>query len=816
MHTRRSRSVGLSVAVAVALGIGAAVAVLSVLQDVFVGSRPYAAADRLVILENSGAYVLAGHKVDMPELSWPDFSDLESQQSAFSDLGGIGRFEQTIWDTGDRARSVSRVSVTAHLMALLGARARVGRVLVERDFEPGAPAVAVVTEGLWRRQLGSDPRVVGRVVHVDGRPFTLVGVVADDVVGFLRERTSLFEERDQNDCVVVPEVPGAGGPRERLLAVLRANRGLPALTVVGRLRPGVSVASAEQQIRTIGQRLARAYPATNGGREIRGSALTEWRTRRVSHLRPMLLSAAVLALLVACASAIGLIVTDAIRRAPEMAVRHALGASRGRLVRLVLWRTLWWTLPGGALGVLLSGVALEWIGVPGLAGGPAVLLPAALVLLAGATGLTVLVALVLGGIAALSLQHQGLALGLQEGGHLVSLGRGRRRALALVVTVQIAAATSLGLVSGLLLRSMANILNVDMGFQAGQSFVVRVFLSEGPYRASDERSTFLDDALARVRALSTVASAGLSDAPPLSGVAVMVGGDLFLEIPGRPPAALGPTIAQDVTPGYFETIGMRMSRGRAFSDDDSRAKAPVIVVDEAFCREHLGSADPLAAGIRADGTLLRIVGVVRDVHQEGPVEGTQATLYLLRSRIQSNASFAHLVVRPSGSTREAMDDVVGTLVRMDPRVAVDEPQTLDTLFAKTIADRERTLRLIVLAVSIVFLLTAFSVTGALGEFVENRTREIGLRKALGASRRRVVLVVCRSVGLACAGGIVVGGFAGWSLAWTLSSELFGLDAGDPVSIAAALACVVALGVMAAAGPLRRAMAIDPASALRSL
>lgn len=805
----------MSVAIAVALGVGANVAVLSVLHNVFVGSQPYVDIDRLVLLENRGAYDLGLRKVEMPELSWPDYRDLDAQQRTFSAIGGISRSDRTIWDTGDRVRSTRRVFVTPKLTQLLGARAQIGRTLSDGDFEPGAAPVALVTEGLWRSQLGSDPRLVGRIVRVDGVTFTLVGVVADDVVGLLRERKNVFEEVDQNECLVIPLVPGSGGRMERILALRRENRALPMLTVVGRLRPGVSLDSAQTDVRTITQRLARDFPDTNSGRETRALALKEWQTRHVKHMRPMLLAVAILALLVACASAVGLMMADAVRREPEMAVRHALGASRAHLIGLVLQRSIWWTLPGGLLGLVFAWGALTWVEVADGGGSPVLRLPIGPGLLAGAAGLTALAGLALGGVGVWVLRYQNLTLGLKEAGRSISFGRRRRLILGVLLSIQVATATSLGLVSVLLFRSMANIYGVDLGFQAGQSFVVRLWLPEEHYRTADEKSAFFDNALTRVRAVPGVESVGIADAPPLSRVMVTMGGDIALEVPGRPPEALGPLVAQRVSPGYFESVGMRIKRGRAFSEEDARGNAPVVVVDEAFCRTRLGSADAMQAGIRMGGRRLSIVGVTADVRYGGPAEDATATLYVLRRQVRP-APLGYFVVRPSGPTHDVMERVVGELGRIDRRVVVDDPQTLQSLFTKTIVARQRTLRLLTLAAGVVLLLTAFSVSGALSEFVENKTREIGLRKALGASSLRTVLLVCKYVGVPCVGGLLFGCIGGWVLARMLSSELFGLDAADPSTVVATVISQVALGVVAAAGPLRRAICIDAAGALRAL
>ena len=550
----RSTHVAVSITLVVALGIAASVVVVSVLRQAILGSSPYADPAGLVVLENRGAYHLGLRKIEMPELSWPDFQDLAAQQQVFSAIGGVTRADRTVWDPGTRKRSVERVYVTAHLFQALAPTPRVGRLLNDTDFQTGAPAVALMTASLWRAQLGSDSRAVGRVVHVDGQPFTIAGVVDDDVMSSLRPRTTLFDSRHDNQALVLPIVPGSGGPMERLRALRRQNRSLPMLTVVARLKPGRSVPEAEQEVHTIARRLAGEYPSTNGGRTTEALSLTEWRTRAVAYLEPVLLAVAALAWLAACASAAGLVLADAIRREPEMAVRHALGASRRRLVRLILWRSIRWTVPGGFLGMALAWAAVMWV-APGPGAGPIPIHLFEPSVLAQAAGLTALAGLAFGGIASWLLFRQDLALGVKEAAHSALPGPRRRFLLQAVITFQMAAATALGLVCALLIRSMVNIVGVDLGFDPGQTFIVRVFLPDQGFHTAADQSTFLDRALTQVRSLPGVASAAISNTPPLSGVVVTTGGSYRLEEPGHPSKALGPLITQCTPPGTLSRLG---------------------------------------------------------------------------------------------------------------------------------------------------------------------------------------------------------------------------------------------------------------------
>jgi len=534
-------------------------------------------------------------------------------------------------------------------------------------------------------------------------------------------------------------------------------------------------------------------------------------------MRPMLLSVAVLALLAACASAAGIVLADAIRQQPEMAVRHALGATRRRLVWLAIGRTLCWTVPGGLSGVILAWTVLEWIGASGAGHGSNPLSELDwLFIAASAIALTGAAGLLLGGLAALLVGDRTLALGLKEAEQAHSPSRRRRLALAAIVSVQIAAATSLGVVSGMLIRSMVNLVNVDLGFEPAQAFLVRVFLPDDQYGTREEQSVFFENALARVRAVRGVASAGISNTPPLSRVVVTSGWNYLLETPGRTPEALGPLVTQYVSPGYFESIGMRVNRGRGFTDEDYRAAASVIIVDEAFYRVHVRGGDALEVSIRMGGTPFHIIGVMHDVRQDGPIENARPTLYVLRDKRHTPAAFGHFVVRPSAATTAVMQRVVSEVVALDRRVVVDDPQTLRGLLAAGLAQRQRTLRLLALAAAVVFMLTWFSVTGALGDFVENKRREMALRKALGASQRDTILLLANYLAVPSLIGLLLGCVAGLLLARTLATELFGVAPTDPATVAAAVAALLMVGVVAAAGPISRAIAVDPSRALRAL
>lgn len=815
MGLGRSRSwrVTSSVAIVVALGIAANIAILALLRQALFGSSPFPDPGGLVVVENQGQYDIGIQKMDLPELSWPDFEDLSRAQHTLNGLVGLTGIDRTTWDAGSRMRSVQRVMVTQGLFSLLGVRTRLGRTLSDRDFDVGAAPVVVITESLWRSQLGSDPNIVGRATHVDGTLVSIVGVIPDDAIAMLRERRALFDRGDSAETLVAPMIAGGAGRRDRLLWFRRQNRNLPMLTVVGRLKAGVSAGDADRDLNAISSHLSEQYPETNKSRRARALAFTEWRARHVKHIQPLLLAIGALAWLAACASAAGTVVADAIRRIPEVALRQALGASRRSVAWLVARRALQWTVPGGIAGLGLAVLIGVWMSPESAVTAAAHLLDARLI--SRAAVLTILAAVLLAVLAGSVLLRQNTLFAFREAAHASSPNRRRRTLFAVMVALQIGAATSMGLMCALLIRSMINLIGVDLGFDARNAFIVRVFLPEDFYTTTESQLKFFDTAMTRVRSLADVRSVSTSNTPPLSRVVVTSGGDYSLEVPGRTPHAMGPLITQYVSPGYFGSLGMRMVRGRGFTEDDYRAGSAVIVVDEAFCRVHLRDADPLATGIRMDGTLFRIAGVVHDVRPDGPTGDFRPTLYVLRDRRQPAQLLGHLVVRASKATRQLQDSVVAMIAGIDHRVTVDEPQPLEGLLADTLTQRRMILQILSLASLLVFLLMAASVGGVLTEFVVDRTRDLAVRRALGASPKDTAILLAMHITVPLFVGLILGCLAGWTLAHSISSQLFGVLPADLPAMIATLAAVLGISLVAAAAPLRRALCIEPAFALRA-
>lgn len=824
-HLRRSPGLAASVAVTVGLGVGANMAVLALLGDVFLPRTPYRDAGQLVVLENTGPYTFGGslpQGLEDDRLSFPDFQDVEAGQRSLAAIGGFTE-GIAVLTGGERPRAVSRVLVTPRLMDVVEVSPLQGRLFAPADFADGTAApVALVTDDLWRTALGANPRVVGSLIRLDEQPFTVVGVIPSSTIALLMKRRGLLDEGLLDRCVVTPLLPGQAGESELILNYSRTQRDSPALRAVGRLRPGQTVQAAQADLAGLAARLREAHASTNAKRGVHAVALDRWRASEVRSLLWMLAAAAALAFFVACGNAAGLVLAKSVRDEPELAVRQALGAGPAQLLRLVLVRTVVWALPGALLGFVFATGTVALVRWGASAGaeqlgevrfGPLVV--------GGGIILTLLAGVVIGGVAAWSLRRQGLVEALREGGPAASGGRRRHHITAVLVAMQVAAATTLAIGAALLVRSMWNVVTADRGFELDRGFVVQVRLPRSKYPSGTEHAAFYQKALARVRALPGVASAGVSASPPLTDTAVMLSGGLNVTTPGGR-QVLERLNGQFVTNGYFEALRMRLVRGRFFSEADEQANAAVAVVDEAFSRAYLKGADPLASTLTFGSATLAIVGVVGDLRQatQRVPEGVRrsdvaGTAYLLYKRFWRPSPWSFLVVRAQGNPAPLTEAAVRELLMVDGRACLDEPRTFARLFARRLAERRRILSLVGGFALIVLLLTALSLTAALSQFVEGRARDIAIRFALGASRKSVLALTARHIGVAVVIGLAAGLGGAVLLARALSTQLYGMEATDATTLGAAGLALAALALAAAVGPLWRASRLSPALILRA-
>ena len=818
---RQARGAVASLTLAIGLSVGANLAVFTQLHEVIAPESPFADPQNLLVIEHTGRYSKDEDPTDpySRRLSHPDFRDLEQQQRSFSAFAAVDISWTGLMWGADRPRAVSRMFVWPHTLEVLGVVPTIGRGFGRTDFESGAEGVALLTEGVWRRYFAADARVVGRSIHIDEQPFSVVGVVPDDVSEMLQPRTRLFTGNRNNLWVITPFVPGSAGEEEGVLRFLRSEQGrnLPSLLVLGRLSAGVSRADADTELSLIGARLRQEVPSRPRDFSLRGVPFRAWRTAPVRPLLLMLTVAAALTLLVACANAAGLLMAESVRRAPEFATRLALGATAGHLARVVAARSLVWCLPGGLAGLVLANgivAVLAWA-TPG--GGEPIHIGKWLLIINA--GLTVIVALISGAAALWVLRGQHLSQCLREGAQTLA-GQPRGRAAMALLTIQVAAGVALAFGAGLLLRSIWIVSTADYGFDREHGFVVDVRLPRSRYRSTAEQFEFYRQAVSRVRSLPGVAAAGMSSSPPLTQAVTTLSGSLRLTTPTET-RSIEHLNVQFVSSGYFEALGVKLLRGRLFSTEDERTGGAAVIVDETFCSRFLASSDPLSAVLWFGQDSLRVVGVVGDTRQS--VDGNAAsrmmtddgTVYVPLARDAQPPTWRFLVIRTSRRPAQVAGGAVDVITALDPSAFIGAPKSFNELIAaRTEAQRKLSVLLATMA-AIVLLLMAASLTGALSQLVTLRSRELAIRYCLGAGRHHIIGLTLQHLGLTLGGGLFLGVGAGLLISRALTSQLYGIQSTDAWTFVCVLAIITALGILAAVGPLRRAFRIDMAATLRS-
>ncbi|HEV7668452.1 MAG TPA: ABC transporter permease [Thermoanaerobaculia bacterium] len=781
-------SLTLIAVVALALGIGANTAIFSVVQAVLLKPLPFPEPDRVIRLID-----VAPDKLRAGATSPPDFADWQAQNRAFSHLAAIGTEFVNLTGEGEPERLYAG-QVSGDFFGALGAKPLLGRPLLPAEDVAGGPNVAVLSSRFWQRRFGGDPGIVGRRLILNGEPTVIVGVVASSL-----------------------DLPkGAELWLPLRLTVKEEQRGGHYLRVLGRLRPGVSLPRAQSEMSGIAARLAIAHPDTNTNWGIRLSPLRE---TMVENIRPalfVLLGAVGLVLLIACANVANLLLSRLAAREREVAVRTALGAGRGRLIRQFLTESTLLSLAGGLLGALLAAggtpllLALFGDRIPRAqeVGIDGAVLAFTLVLSLG-TGL------LFGLLPALHASSPNLQSTLRDGAKGAGDRRGRRTRSSLVFA-EVALAIVLLVSAGLLVRSLRELQNVRPGFRSDHALSVQVALPESGYKEEPKQVAFYRDLLPRLAALPGVKSAAAGYPLPLSGnryrLAFQAEG-LPAEVTDLPRANMA-----FVSPDYFATLGIPLQQGRVFDGHEAIGGEKVTVINRTLAETIWRGQNPIGRRISFDVPVneksewFRIVGVVGDVHHLGLDEdsGNQSYLPLFQSPI----SEAGLVVRTAGSPTGLAAAVTRTVRQIDPALPVADVKTLDALLADSVAEPRANAFLLSLLAALALVLSAVGVYGVLSYSVAERTREIGLRMALGAGAGQILRQLLREgLGIVLA-GIAAGLLGAFFLARVLASLLFGVTTRDPLTFVGVPLVLLAVALIATWVPARRATKVEPVVALR--
>jgi putative ABC transport system permease protein len=774
-----------------ALGIGANTAIFSAVHGVLLRPLPYPNADRLAVVwitnEQEG--------FDRDVISHPNFRDIREQASALSGFAAFTRRASTFSEAED-VEQVRGAAATADFFGVLGVPPALGRTFGAAEIDEGRRDVIVLSHALWTRQFGADPSIVGRDVRVGDGTSQVLGVMPR---GFSYPAGAEFWE---------PLIRPAGD------AGFFDARGAFWLSTIGRLAPGASFEQADLELDGVIQRLGEEYP---GELEGLGAWAEPLRDTIVGDVRPallILLGAVGFVLLIACANVANLLLARGAARAKEMAVRRALGASSGRLTRQVLTESLVLAAIGGGAGIVLAlwgTSALMALSPPDLpraeqvgVNGPVVAFAAVIALLTG----------VLFGLAP-ALQARGVSLGsvLREGGRG---GTGDRvgRLRPVLITVQVALALVLLVGAGLLVRSFAALQATDPGFRTENVLSFRLTLPGARYpnaaaiREFQREFTERMEAMPNVEAVRSITTLFLASLPNMAPIA----------IEGRElePGAQQASVTFDlVDPGFFAALGVPIERGRDFGVEDTPDGVPAAMVNETFARRYFPGED--AVGRRFSWVNspeeYTIVGVVSDTRRSGLTEPVRAEGY--RPTTQELRRTMEYLVTTRRDALAVVPELRGVLRDLDPALPIVELRTVEQALAESVATRRFVMVLLAGFAAVALALAAIGIYGVLAYLVGQRTREIGIRLALGAGRREVLALVLRDSGKSIIPGMLLGIAGALMLTRLLGAQLHGVRATDPLTFAVVIVLLLGVAIVASAVPARRAASVEPMVTLKS-
>ncbi len=780
---------------ALTLGIGADSAIFSVVNAVLLRPLPYPDSERMVILRERSP------QLEGMSVAYPNFIDWREQNGAFENIGVYRRQSFNLTGSGEPERLVG-AQMSADVFATVRVNASRGRVFTNDEDKPGANPVVVLSHGLWQRRFGGDPNILDQTLTLDGRSFTVIGIMPSDF-RFPFRATELW-----TPVGLSSKDPGW------------ENRGNhPGLTGIARLKPGVTFAEAREDMEIVAVNLERQYPDANAGSRVTIISALENAVRSSSageRARPallVLLGAVGFVLLIACANVANLLLARATTRQKEIAIRTALGASRRRIVRQLLTESILLSVAGGALGLLLARWGVKLI----IAVSPNSIPRSREINLDGrvvafTVGVSVLTGIIFGLVPAMQSSKPDLNETLKDAGRGSTSTRHLFRSGLVVSEVALTLVLLIG--AGLMVRSVYHLQQVNPGFNDDHLLTFNISLPPKKYSEDQQTLNFYERLAEKIRALPGVKTVGVSSGLPLGNN----GWQTSFRVEGQPEPEPGHTPLTEAciaTPDYFQAMGITLLKGRNFSEQDVKDSPHVTLIDEEFARRYWPGEEAVGKTIRTSRTdpPITVVGVVRRVKMDGLNEDS--------NRVQSYFPFRQLpnggmtvTVRTSNDPMGIVSAVREQVLEIDPDQPVYDVNTMEQLRADSIAPDRLNLMLLASFAAVALILAGVGIYGVMAYSVTQRTHEIGIRMALGARQSDVLgMVVGQGMKLAVV-GLAIGLGGAWLATRLMSSLLFGVSATDPMTFAVISVVLAGVALGACFVPARRATKVDPMVALR--
>lgn len=787
---RRNPGFTLAAILVAALGVGATTAAFSITDHVLIRPLPFADWKRLVKLwESPPGY-------SRNELSPPNYFDWKSMSHSFETMGTFTYFSTNLTGNGEPER-IQGILASSEVLPMLGVQPILGRLFTTHDDRTQAPATVVLSYGLWLRRFNGDANVLGKKVLLDNEPYEIIGIMP---------RGFYFPTREDDDFwAPIRFTPGDDFED-------RSNHYLQA---IAKLKKNVSLAEAKTEMRLIASQLAEKYPEANARTTANVMLLRDEISRQTRFLLIGLVCASMCVLLIACSNLANLLLARAMGRRKELAVRSALGAGRERLVRQLLTESVMLAALGGLLGICLTILAMPLLVrlVPNtlpIAETPSIDMRVMIFALIA----TAITGIGFGMIPALKTSRGTDTSGLNEGTR-AGVGGRRERLRSAMIIAEVSASVVLLISAGLLLRALLRIQAVDPGFKFENVLTLRTWLPIPKYRETAKRAEFYRRVLSETRALPGVTNAAYITGLPM----VMRGGIWPIDIGGKiwERAEEHNSSLRYITPGYFATLKIPIIEGRDVRESDTQDSVPVAVVSKSFVEKYFPGQDALGHKFKVAIGERTIVGIVGDVRARGLEISTEPQVYLPNQQVPDGAIIFYtpkdLVVRASNPL-SLMTSIRQIIHNADPDQPISDIQMLSDIVESETAPRGTQLRVIGVFAAIAILLAGIGIHGLLSYAVSQRTQEFGVRIALGAQSSEILKMVLRDGVILAAIGIVVGAALAFAAGKTMEALLAGVKPADPITFLIAIALALVMTIAGSLLPARRAVRVDPTTALR--